>query len=284
MQNYRVPSGRSFQIKEQDKESKVEKFPGQAIRAIVDAKERGSFRPGFIGQNFSDNFRIRLSVPQDRHFVFTSDKNGHVTPLMSQGRVNFFQVIPVKKARGPLVTKWPTNVVKVALFPGTKIEIWEIAIVSQHEQDNPDTVNFFLTQQLTYSSPMFNHQGQVVAPDYIGYHNWSELRWCLEDQLKLVDVARLPHYRNSDYKVNQEVFPAKQGRVIWFNLARNFGIVATTHDKEQVNALAHWSEISRPEKMKYLNSGELIHFDSLSSLETGGFPFQLKGIYPLSLS
>lgn len=226
---------------------------------------------GYIGSWSDGTFELE-AAPLSGVDVLRVDQASEISfprPLSAEGRRDVF-VIPIQileERTGLKVTKFPTNHVKVVRHDSRLFRMWEVAVSAQNDNGR---VGFFLTTQFLYGSPIFrNREGKLLLPEYEGFNRWPQLQGYLD--IVLQDKDKLPVLTAPPQRKSVPTSELKDGEgiVIWYNLARGYGAIATRRG----NARVHWSQIADSGRFKFLKEGQRVTFESLAApVNTQRFP------------
>ena len=142
-------------------------------------------------------------------------------------------------------------------------------------------MGFFLTIQLTNESRIYKDAaGNVLLPEYPGFTNWESLQYytaMLVVTTEIPDIALWP----VEKKQEPQKFENNTGKVIWYNLAQQFGLVAFG-EQGQV-ARVHWSEIRSDRRLMKLETGQMVRFIGLvqptkTTARVTTVQWELKGV------
>lgn len=157
-----------------------------------------------------------------------------------------------------LHTEYPFNNLRLLKIDGNVVEEWEISIVSQAGR-------FYLNRQKVYTWMLFrNETGEIVAFDE-SLATWPQMIHQLPILLGKDKIVALPVPSESDLRkfirdttAPDEKFENREGRVVWYNLAKGLGMIKTNKGLARV----HWSKIKDPGK-KLLVADQHVRFERL---------------------
>jgi len=247
---------------------------------------------GYLGHYNSGTFEIEIAPTGNKYLVLRQDQDNRKTlhPInlhfVSDTEKLFRHTVPIYPSKlGTGVTKYPTNHVKLVwIYSNEKAQVifqlWEIAIVTQRNEENGQT-DFFLTTQLTNESPIYkNAAGDILLPEYPGFTNWESLQYytaMLVVMTEVPDIALWP----AEKKQEPQKFENNTGKVLWYNLAQQFGLVVFG-GQSQI-ARVHWSEIRSDERLMRLETGQMVRFIGLvqptkTTTRATTVQWELKGV------
>jgi len=251
---------------------------------------------GYLGSYDFGMFEIEIIPEEGRYLVLRQDQDREKTlhPIGSYPAEHSWKlfrhtvlIYPGKLGLG--ITKYPTNHVKlVRIYSNEKAEtvfqLWEIAIVAQYNGEN-NQMGFFLTTQMTNESQIYKDTaGNILLLGYPGFTNWESLRYyttMLVGTTEMPDIALWP----AEKKQEPQKFENNTGKVLWYNLAQQFGLV--TFGKDGQVARIHWSQIRSDGHLKRLEANQMITFSALVlphqvTTRATTVPWELKGVEVIS--
>ena len=159
--------------------------------------------------------------------------------------------IPIKVGlTGTLHTEYPGNHLRLIRLDGRKVQIWEIALVSQNGE-------FFVTEQMTYMVNCYRDNGKLTCPQF---QKWPQMIELLNKLLadKMDRFSPISEYQPED-EVTADVLEKGQGWVLWWNCAQGLGAIITPDGALRV----HWSEVAKRPRLAYLVAGEIVRYDGI---------------------
>lgn len=249
---------------------------------------------GYLGSwSGESNFVIMVEPKNGTYLFWRSAKRNPVMKCFNQidllplsghtGRSDLYTAtIGTSPAQeGSWVTKSPRNHLVMTWITKTEkevgLELWELAIVAQADSKDSKKMNFFLTIQMTQKSPLFRgSDNRIVAPEFprLSDEDWNQARRYISTLLAGVSLAPEEPKQATPEKTSE--LPDNQGRVLWYNLAGNNGIVVTNKG----NAKVHWKQIQTDKRFKSLKAGQIIEFDQLidATDPRTKIPLEVRGV------
>ena len=232
----------------------------------------------YCGEYFSTKARINdsaiLSVPiaspQNKSInCFTTDKDKNIELRKSSGNGHgtlFNQNIALKvNERGVCHTRYPNNNLRlIKMIYGGRMEIWEIALVSQNG-------SFFAPTQKTYEAKFYwdKKMGKIVCPRFD--KNWPQIVEFGKNLLNEEDMLEPIEKHESDlaerrknekeaasYRLAMLKKP-NTGYVLWWSHAQGYGAIKMYNYIARV----HWKEIFRCHLLAFLSPGEIVKYSAL---------------------
>lgn len=208
------------------------------------------------------NIELRATVkPSGRCATigaFEGRGHGQLTPKKDQsekaGVRVFSKHVQIRRTSdriNPPFTRYPENHFRVLEVKGNQLRHFEVALVAQNGK-------FFMVKQLTRQGELFRDH-EVVFPALLGWEEFTEFltRLVKDRALKSTDKAPLPPAPLAPNGLSNF-----QGRVLWWNLAQQFGAVQL---RNGTAARLHRSHLNRPgSKLAYASQGELVEFEKIS--------------------
>lgn len=173
-------------------------------------------------------------------------------------------------------TRYPDNHVKVArIARDGKIEVWEIAVISQGG-------DFFVTIQRLYEAQAFGGKDSPLKIPTFDI-KWPQLAALLRTIVTTLNLSlETKPVQEEVEKDLAEGLQEGQARVVWFNSANGVGSVVLQDGSQ---ARVHWSQISKRELgRRYLIAGENVAYKELRtptlspSYRQTGFQKEVVGV------
>lgn len=177
-----------------------------------------------------------------------------------------------------LVTRYPENNLRV-LIPesGGRLEIWEVAIVSQDGL-------FFLTTQMTYEAKCYRGEnGEIICPRFEWETKWPQLMEIVKPIFGGAELSSISEYI-SPSPMKADGFPKNHGKVLWWNCAQGLGAIVL--DTKGTLARVYWRDIISEKRFKALEPGQIVSYQKLDippqiQGKPTGFLLQAKEVRPL---
>ncbi|KKR02976.1 MAG: hypothetical protein UT31_C0034G0004 [Parcubacteria group bacterium GW2011_GWF2_39_13b] len=204
------------------------------LRAIIRPSGRGATIRAFEGRG---------------HGALVLKKDNGEKP----GEHVFAKTVSIRRNDGinPPFTRYPENHFRIVELCGNQLRHFEVALIAQNGR-------FFVVKQLTRAGELFRDE-EVVFPPLVGWEEFTDL---------LTEIAKGRALKHTS-KAPMPAFPAPanglgnfQGRVLWWNLAQQFGAIRLRNGSA---ARIHRSHLTRPNsRLAYAATGEIVEFEKLS--------------------
>ncbi len=217
-------------------------------------------RDGYLGQLAPGRLTLVATTSDNNTYPFVVNGPKEITLLNSDEAPHYQIKMTIASTQdGVCHTKYPANNLRLLRIGlSGKIQIWEIAAISQHGE-------FFLTAQCTYQTRCYRDNGRIRCPKFEeGPKKWPQLQELL-GELLAPEIAQLPQiskYRPAKLAPNGLGLTPNTGRVLWYNAAQGLGAILTPSGVARV----HWTQIVQRGRRRYLRKGKLISYSSLVSL------------------
>lgn len=266
----------------------MDRMDGVGIRLTVEGVSADISRTAYVGE-IAKIFPgcescISVHVPRGRNIYGISVDGKKNVALKKdcvlceeppyEGRM-YQTFVQVKKGKdGAYHTEYPDNNMRLLEIESNgTVRLWEIALISQASE-------FFITVQKVYEAQCYHDKGgSVVCPPFA---KWPQMNDLL---VKLMAGIELPVAGECKEETQSEKLPSNTARVVWFNLAQGFGMLATPDGPARV----HWREIAKREAgLAYLVSGEYVRYEKLrdpvqTKPRQTSFQKEATGVIPGSL-
>jgi len=179
-------------------------------------------------------------------------------------KISIFHAAPSRfvttdeQVRGIYYTRYPDNLLKVARIGlGGKIEIWEIAVISQEG-------DFFLTVQRLYEAQALkSEKGSIKIPEFD--QKWPQLAQLIRQVTTTMGLS-LEAESTAHQTVEENLagdLSENEGRVVWYNAANGVGAIVLGDGSQ---ARVYWKEISQRDLgRRYLVKGEKVRYATLKT-------------------
>jgi len=234
---------------------------GINLKVWFEGKEVNPEEDGYLGEysqysqgSFQLSCQLSCQTESRQTVCFTVDGKKNITPMKNHEAPGslFRKKVPIERAaNGVFTTKYPNNNFRIlVLETGGNFEIWEVAVVSQDGM-------FFLTEQLTYQSRLFQGDNGILCPELEKWPQFLEFITPLVENQSLLSKHQTPPPAAAAKNL-----PRGQGIVLWWNLAMQMGAIGL--DEKGTVARVHWKGIkSKLGNLRKLEAGQLVKFEKL---------------------
>lgn len=215
----------------------------------------------YLGK-LNGNIELRATIrPSGRGatiVAFEGRGHGQLVPKKDQsektGMHVFSKTVQIRRPNdriNPPFTRYPENHFRVLEVRGNTLRHFEVALIAQNGR-------FFMVKQLTRQGELFRDH-EVVFPPLLGWGEFTEFLTQLAKGRALKNTSKAPMPPEPPAPNGLGNF---QGRVLWWNLAQQFGAVQL---RNGTAARLHRSHLTRQNsKLAYASQGELVEFEKIS--------------------
>lgn len=212
---------------------------------------------GKLGGHIEIRATVRPSGRGATIRAFEGRGHGALIPKKDRSEIRgqhvFSKTIPIRRPDNinPPFTRYPENHFRILEIKGNQLRHFEVALIAQNGR-------FFLVKQLTRQSELFRDH-EVVFPPLLGWGEFTNFltKAAAGRALKHTDKAPMPLESPAPNGLGNF-----QGRVLWWNLAQQFGAVQL---RNGTAARLHRSHLTRKNsKLAYTVPGELVDFEKVS--------------------
>lgn len=172
-------------------------------------------------------------------------------------------------------TKPQDNSLTIVSTKKNALRVFSAGVVTRIN-GNEQSLYFLVIQEMYRAKLYRDTAGQIAVKDseYDGYKKWPDLQKIVKDLVGDRPLPTLPKARPTAPRLTVEGLEDGQGRVLFFDPRKGFGMALTKSSPED-GVYFHWKQTETEDRLPYFENGQLITYSDIYENSKGR---QLLGV------
>lgn len=194
----------------------------------------------------------------------------------SNGQSIYVRLVSTYDVYGGRSTKPQDNSLTIVSTKKNALRVFSAGVVTRINGNEQESLYFLVIQEMYRAKLYRDTAGQIAVRDseYDGYKKWPDLQKIVEDLVGDRPLPTLPKARPIAPRITVEGLEDGQGRVLFFDSRKGFGMALTKNSPED-GVYFHWKQTETEDRLPYFENGQLITYSDIYENSKGR---QLLGV------